>query len=216
MIQAKSLDQEKVGGCLAAHSEAWNCVTRDTFMLGSVQGTPNTIQWQASAGPSNGEMQGSSTEESTTGDESSDSDTVEGREYQGSAKQQGLLYVPIPDTKEEWQEQIHYEPQAFESVHKMHQIQDDNPETDQRVSQEWAMGRPDGYQISVLPRSNASQTQVFPAFSIQGEGLPVQDSPIWPINSSENVHSMHTANTSLLPQARDNAVPLSRRHVSPG
>ena len=47
----------------------------------------------------------------------------------------------------------------------------------QRVSQEWAMGHPDGYQIGVLPRSDASQTQVFPAFSIQGEGLPVQDSP---------------------------------------
>ena len=38
MIRAKSLDQEKVGGHPAAHSEAWNCVTRDTFMLGSVQG----------------------------------------------------------------------------------------------------------------------------------------------------------------------------------
>ena len=161
-------------------------------------------------------MRGSSTEGSTTGDESSDSDTVEGREYRGSAKQQGLLYIPVPDTKEEWQEQIHYEPQAFESVHKMHQIQDDDPETDQRVSQEWAMGRPDGYQISILPRSDASQTQVFPAFSIQGEGLPVQDSPIWPINSSKNVHLMHMANTSLLPQARDNAVPLSRQHISPG
>ena len=161
-------------------------------------------------------MRGSSTEGSTTGDESSDSDTVEGREYRGSTKQQGLLYVPIPDTKEERQEQIHYEPQAFESVHKMHQIQDDDPETDQRVSQEWAMGRPDGYQIGVLPRSDASQAQVFPAFLIQGEGLPVQDSPIWPVNSSENVHSMHMANTSLLPQARDNAVPLSRRHISPG
>ena len=72
------------------------------------------------------------------------------------------------------------------------------------------MGRPDGYQISILPRSDASQTQVFPVFSIQGEGLPVQGSPIWPINSSENVHLMHTANTSLLLQARDNAVPLSR------
>ena len=72
------------------------------------------------------------------------------------------------------------------------------------------MGHPDGYQIGILPHSNASQTQVFPAFSIQGEGLPVQDSPIQPINSSENVHSMHTANTSILPQARDNAVPLSR------
>ena len=38
MIRAKSLDQEKVGGHLVAHSEAWNCVTRDTFVLGSVQG----------------------------------------------------------------------------------------------------------------------------------------------------------------------------------
>ena len=92
----------------------------------------------------------------------------------------------------------------------MHQIQDDDPEKDQRVSQERAMGHPDGYQIGILPRSDALQTQVFPAFLIQGEGLPVQDSPIWPINSSENVHSMHTANTSLLPQATDNAVPLSR------
>ena len=98
----------------------------------------------------------------------------------------------------------------------MHQIQDDDPETDQRVSQEWAMGHPDGYQIGVLPRSDVSQAQMFPAFSIQGEGLPVQDSPIWPINSSENVHSMHMANTSLLPQARDNAVPLSRQCISPG
>ena len=98
----------------------------------------------------------------------------------------------------------------------MHQIQDDDPETDQRVSQEWAMGRPDGYQIGVLPHSDASQTQVFPAFSIQGEGLPVQDSPIWPINSSENIHLMHMANTSLLLQGRDNAVPLSRRRISPG
>ena len=48
-------------------------------------------------------MQGSSTEGSTTGDESSDSDAVEGRKYRGSAKQQGLLYIPVPDTKEEWQ-----------------------------------------------------------------------------------------------------------------
>ena len=161
-------------------------------------------------------MQGSSTEGSTTGDESSDSDTVEGREYRGSTKQQGLLYVPIPDPKEEWQEQIHYEPQTVESVHKMHQIQDDNPEADQRVSQERAMGCPDGYQVGVLPHSDASQTQVFPAFLIQGEGLPVQDPPIWPINSSKNVHLMHTANTSILLQARDNAVPLSRQCVSPG
>ena len=38
MIRAKSLDQEKVGGRLAAHSEAWNRVTRDNFVLGSVQG----------------------------------------------------------------------------------------------------------------------------------------------------------------------------------
>ena len=98
----------------------------------------------------------------------------------------------------------------------MHQIQDDDPETDQRVSQEWAMGHPDGYQIGVLPRSDASQAQVFPVFLIQGEGLPVQDSPIWPMNSSENIHLMHMANTSLLPQARDNAVPLSRQCVSPG
>ena len=89
----------------------------------------------------------------------------------------------------------------------MHQIQDDDPETDQRVSQERAMDCPDGYQIGLLPCSNASQAQVFPA---QGEGLPVQDSSVWPINGSKNVHSMHTANTSLLPQARDNAVPLSR------
>ena len=72
------------------------------------------------------------------------------------------------------------------------------------------MGRPDGYQIDVLPHSDASQTQVFPEFSIQGEGLPVQESPIWPINSSENIHLMHKANTSLLQQARDNCVPLSR------
>ena len=186
------------------------------FRVGLGAGAPNTIQSQASAGPSNGEMQGSSTKGSTTGDESSDSDAVEGREYRGSAKQQGLLYIPIPDTKEERQEQIHYEPQAFESVHKMHQIQDDDPETDQRVSQEWAMGRPDGYQIGILPRSDASQAQVFPAFSIQGKGLPIQDSPIWPINSSENIHSIHTANTSLLLQARDNTVPLSRRRISPG
>ena len=155
-------------------------------------------------------MRGSSTKGSRTGDESSDSDTVEGREYRGSAKQQGLPYVPVPDTKEERQEQIHYEPQAFESVHKMNQIQDDDPETDQRVSQERAMGRPDGYQIGLLPHSDASQTQVFPAFSIQGEGLSVQDSPVWPINSSENIHSMLMANTSLLLQARDNTVPLSR------
>ena len=92
-------------------------------------------------------MRGSSTEGSTKGDESSDSDAIEVREYRGSTKQQGFLYVPIPDTKEERQEQIYYEPQAFESVHKMHQIQDDNPETDRRVSQEWAMGRSDVYQI---------------------------------------------------------------------
>ena len=148
-------------------------------------------------------MRGSSTKGSTT-------TRVEGREYQRSAKQQGLLYVPIPDPKEERQEQIHYEPQAIESVHKMHQIQDDNHETDQRVSQEWAMGHPDGYQVGILPHSDASQTQVFPVFSIQGEGLPVQDSSIRPINSSENVHSMHTTNTSILPQAKDNVVPLSR------
>ena len=38
MIRAKSLDQEKVGGHLAAHSEAWNRVTCDTFVLDSVQG----------------------------------------------------------------------------------------------------------------------------------------------------------------------------------
>ena len=38
MIRAKSLDQEKVGGHLEAHSEAWNCVTPNTFMLGLVQG----------------------------------------------------------------------------------------------------------------------------------------------------------------------------------
>ena len=104
MIRAKSLDQEKVGGHLVAHSEAWNRVTHDTFCVGLSAGAPNTIQLQASAGPSNREMQGSSTEGSTTGDESSDSDTVEGREYWGSAKQQGLLYIPVPDTKEEWQE----------------------------------------------------------------------------------------------------------------
>ena len=177
MIRAKSLDQEKVGGRLAAHSEAWNRVTRDNFRVGLSAGAPDTIQPQASAGPSNGEMRSSSTEGSTTGDESSDSDTVEGREYRGSTKQQGLLYIPIPDTQEEWQEQIHYEPQAFESVHKMHQIQDDDPETDQRVSQERAMGRPDGYQIGVLPHSNASQAQVFPAFLIQGEGLQFKTLP---------------------------------------
>ena len=186
------------------------------FRVGLGAGAPNTIQPQTSVGPPNGEMRSSSTEGSTTGDESSDSDTVKGREYRGSTKQQGLLYVPIPDTKEERKEQIHYEPQAVESVHKMHQIQDDDPETNQRVSQERAMGRPDGYQIGILPRSDASQAQVFPAFSIQGEGLPVQDSSFWPVNGSENVHSMHTANTSLLPQARDNAVPLSRQRISPG
>ena len=98
MIRAKSLDQEQVGGRLAAHSEAWNCITRDTF-VGLGAGAPNTIQSQASAGPSNREMRGSSTEGSTTGDESSDSDAAEGREYRGSTKQQGLLYVPVPDTK---------------------------------------------------------------------------------------------------------------------
>ena len=38
MIRAKSLDQEKVWGCLVAHSEAWNRITHDTFVLGSVQG----------------------------------------------------------------------------------------------------------------------------------------------------------------------------------
>ena len=55
MIRAKSLDQEKVGGHLAAHSEAWNHVTRDT-RVGLGAGAPNAIQSQASAGPSNGEM----------------------------------------------------------------------------------------------------------------------------------------------------------------
>ena len=213
MIRAKNLDQEKVGGHLVAHSEAWNHVTHDTFVLSLVQG--HLIQFnckprlvcpteKCKVQVPKGQQQ-----------EMSDSDAVEGREYRGSAKQQGLLYIPIPDPKEEWQQQIHYEPKTIESVHKMHQIQDDDPETDQRVSQEQAMGCSDGYQISVLPRSNASQTKVFPAFSIQGEGLPFQDSPIWLINSSENVHSMHTANTSILPQARDNAVPLSRRCISP-
>ena len=207
---SQELGSRKSGGPSSGSFRGMELHNLGHFRVGLGAGAPNTIQLQASAGPSNGEMRGSSTKGSTTGDELSDSDAVEGREYQGSAKQQGLLYVPIPDTKEERQEQIHYEPQAFESVHKMHQIQNDNPETDQRVSQEWAMGRPDGYQIGILQRSDASQAQVFPGFSIQGEGLPVQDSPIWPINGSKNVHLMHMANTSLLPQARDNAVPLSR------
>ena len=216
MIRAKSLDQEKVGGPSSSSFRGMEPRNSRHFCVGLSAGAPNTIQSQASAGPSNREMRGSSTERSTTGDESSDSDTVEGREYRGSAKQQRLLYIPVPDTKEERQEQIHYEPQAFESVHKMHQIQDDDPETDQRVSQEWAMGHPDGYQIGILPCSDASQAQVFTAFSIQGEGLSVQDSPIWPINGSKNVHLMHMANTSILLQARDNAVPLSRQCVSSG
>ena len=72
------------------------------FHVGLGAGVPDTIQSQASAGPPNGEMQGSSTKGSPTGDELSASDTVEGREYRGSAKQQGLLYVSIPNTKEEW------------------------------------------------------------------------------------------------------------------
>ena len=137
------------------------------FCAGLSAGAPYTIQLQASTGLSNREIRSPSTKGSTTGDESSDSHTVKGREYRGSAKQQGFLYVPIPDPKEEQQEQIHYEPQAIESVHKMHQIQDDDPETDQRVSQEWAMGCPDGYQVGVLPHSDALQAQVFPAFSLQ-------------------------------------------------
>ena len=54
----------------------------------------------------------------------------------------------------------------------MHQIQDDDPETDQRVSQERAMGRPDGYQIGVLPRSHASQAQVFSCvFDTRGRSI---------------------------------------------
>ena len=164
MIRAKSLDQEKVGGHLAAHSEAWNCITCDTFVLGLVQG--HLIQFNRKP-PLVRPMEKCEVQVPKGQQQEmnrSDSDAVEGREYRGSAKQQGLLYIPIPDTKEEWQEQINYEPQAFESVHKMHQIQDDEPETDQRVSQEWAIGRPDGYQIGVLPHSDASQAQVFPAF----------------------------------------------------
>ena len=35
---SKELGSRKSGGYLAAHSEAWNHVTCDTFMLGSVQG----------------------------------------------------------------------------------------------------------------------------------------------------------------------------------
>ena len=198
MIQAKSLDQEKVWGYLVAHSEAWNCITHDTFVLSSMQG--HLIQFNRKpplVHPTE------KCEVQVPKDQQQEMNRQ--RKYQTTRAS-----LPIPDPKEEWQEQIHYEPQAIELVHKMHQIQDDDPEMDQRVSQEQTMGRSDGYQISVLSRSNASQTQVFPAFLIQGEGLPLQDSPIRPINSSENVHLMDMANTFILPQARDNAVSLSR------
>ena len=124
---SQELGSRKSGGPSSGSFRGMELHNSRHFCVGLSAGAPNTIQSQASAGLSNGEMRGSSTEGSTTGDESSDSDAVEGREYQGSAKQQGFLYVPVPDTKEEWQEQIYYEPQAFESVHKMHQIQDDKP-----------------------------------------------------------------------------------------
>ena len=156
---SQELGSRKSGGPSSSSFRGMEPHNSRHFRVWLSAGAPNTIQLQASAGPSNREMGGSGTEGSITGDESSDSDTVEG-----------------------------------------YQI----------VSQEWPMGHPDGYQIGVLPCSDALQTQVFPAFLIQGEGLLVQDSPIWPINSSENIHSMHTANTSLLLQARDNAVPLCR------
>ena len=51
------------------------------FHVGLGAGAPNTIQSQTSTGPSNGEMRSSRIEGSTTGDESSESDAVEGREY---------------------------------------------------------------------------------------------------------------------------------------
>ena len=104
---SQELGSRKSGGPSSSSFRGMEPHNSRHFRVGLGAGAPNTIQSQVSAGPSNGELRGSSTKGSTTGDESSDSDTVEGREYRGSAKQQGLLYVSVPDTKEERQEQIH-------------------------------------------------------------------------------------------------------------
>ena len=78
---SQELGSRKSGGLSSDSFRGMELRNLRHFCVGLSAGAPNTIQLQASAGPFNGEMQGSSTEGSTTGDESSDSDTVEGREY---------------------------------------------------------------------------------------------------------------------------------------
>ena len=88
-------------------------------------------------------------------------------------REQGIVYISLPDFQEKLGMLLYHEPEPTEPVHFLHNIQNDHPQADKGGHSSRAMGSLTQHQVSILPHSNCKETSLLSLLQVERQSLPV-------------------------------------------